>query len=368
MVTRFLDWLDESAAGVIRVAYLLAGVIAVASYFSDGNVPRGLADTLNGVLPWTLAAALEIHTYLSARRVRAAWQDMQAATLGSDDYERAGRSMRVNLWILGGLLVFSMYNQLQYLASTWTPPHTPLTPPGPLAYLVRAVITPAAFMAAAFLAPIGEGMAAQVQREAHTLSRLAFKAASEQWKRRLREMQRQQQDVTGALVGLIEDPSERRVIEGIWRAMHPGEQLAALEAPTQAAQPAEAALPVAAGYAKASETSENTAPTRPPTGPGSPTIARKTSRANTSAKTPTVIAFASDRPSRRTAAQASAGRSNTRRVRTSSRTASVESKVRAKWRPGMTVTQLERAAGVSRNSAAKWARVLEAEQSGAAAQ
>lgn len=225
MITRFLDWLDESAAGVIRVAYLLAGMIAVASYFSDGNVPRGLTHTLDAVLPWALAAALEIHTYLTARRVRGAWQDMQAATLGSEEHERAVGVMKVNLGILGGLLAFSMYNQLQYLAITWKPPHTPLTPPGPFAYLIRATIVPAAFMAAAFLAPMGEGMAVQVRAEAHRLARLAFKAASAQWKRRLRDMQRNNEDVTGALVQLVDDPTERRVIASIHAAMHPTKAL-----------------------------------------------------------------------------------------------------------------------------------------------
>ena len=177
-MTRFLDWLDESAAGVIRIAYLLAGVIAVASYFSDGNVPRSFSDLLNAILPWALAGALEIHTYLTARRVRAAWQDRSAASVGSDAHERAGAQMNVNLWILGALLAFSMYNQLQYLAATWTPPHTPLTPPGPWAYIIRAIITPAAFMAAAFLAPVGEGLAVQVQSQAHALAVMTFKVAT----------------------------------------------------------------------------------------------------------------------------------------------------------------------------------------------
>lgn len=245
MITRFLDWLDESAAGVIRVAYLLAGMIAVASYFSDGNVPRGLTHTLDAVLPWALAGALEIHTYLTARRVRGAWQDIQAATLGSDEHERAAGVMRVNLGILAGLLAFSMYNQLQYLAITWKPPHTPLTPPGPFAYLIRATIVPAAFMAAAFLAPMGEGMAVQVRAEAHHLARLAFKAASAQWKRRLRDMQRNNEDVTGALVQLVDDPTERRVIASIHAAMHPA-TLVALPTQTEAspeAQPPEPTPP-----------------------------------------------------------------------------------------------------------------------------
>ena len=40
---------------------------------------------------------------------------------------------------------------------------------------------------------------------------------------------------------------------------------------------------------------------------------------------------------------------------------SVEAKARAAWRPGMSVTQLERAAGVSHSMAGKYRRVLMAE-------
>jgi hypothetical protein len=39
-------------------------------------------------------------------------------------------------------------------------------------------------------------------------------------------------------------------------------------------------------------------------------------------------------------------------------TASVEAKVRAAYIPGMSVSQLERAAGISRSAAAKYARLL----------
>jgi hypothetical protein len=41
--------------------------------------------------------------------------------------------------------------------------------------------------------------------------------------------------------------------------------------------------------------------------------------------------------------------------------AAVEAKVRKVWRPGMTIGMLERAAGISHNSAGKWCRVLIAE-------
>ncbi|HEX9413374.1 MAG TPA: hypothetical protein VF916_07700, partial [Ktedonobacterales bacterium] len=108
-LTRILDWLDEAAGGFIRLAYLAAGITAVALYFGAGHLP-GVAETvLNAALPWTLAAAIEVHTYSTARRVRAAWQDHAAGAL------------KVNLAILAGLLAFSSWNQLNYLAETWRP-------------------------------------------------------------------------------------------------------------------------------------------------------------------------------------------------------------------------------------------------------
>lgn len=68
------------------------------------------------------------------------------------------------------------------------------------------------------------------------------------------------------------------------------------------------------------------------------------------------------------ALQAAAGGSNpspVRGVRTPPRrrvvnTTSVEDKVRDVWAPGMSVSQLERAAGISRSSAGKYVRLLSA--------
>jgi hypothetical protein len=61
----------------------------------------------------------------------------------------------------------------------------------------------------------------------------------------------------------------------------------------------------------------------------------------------------------------SAPRSNgrtPRRVRTPAKTATVERQVRAVWQPSMSVGALQKAAQISRNSAAKWRKVLLAEQ------
>jgi len=118
---------------------------------------------LNAALPWSLAAAVEVHTYLSARRVRVAWQDGQAAASGTEGRIRADRALRVNLGVLAFLLAFSCWNQLNYLYDTWQPPHTARALPGWTAYVVRALVVPAAFMAAAFLAPLAEPIAAQIE-------------------------------------------------------------------------------------------------------------------------------------------------------------------------------------------------------------
>src|SRR5258706_8918439 len=102
MLQRFLDYLDEAAGGFIRLAYLAAGITAVALYFGAGHLPGALENGLNAALPWTLAAAIEVHTYSTARRVRAAWQDHLAGAL------------QVNLAIPAGLLAVHAPDPLNY--------------------------------------------------------------------------------------------------------------------------------------------------------------------------------------------------------------------------------------------------------------
>ena len=102
-------------------------------------------------------------------------------------------------------------------------------------------------------------------------------------------------------------------------------------------------------------------PRRPPTGPGSPSQAATGGRgANTTPPTPLVLRLDAPAKTRRAAARASDRGSNTRTTKRV-RTASVEAKVRGTWQAGMSVSELQRAAKISRNAAAKWARVLEAE-------
>ncbi|MBF6590686.1 MAG: hypothetical protein IVW57_09165 [Ktedonobacterales bacterium] len=112
--------------------------------------------------------------------------------------------------------------------------------------------------------------------------------------------------------------------------------------------------PIAPEAAQRDVQAQGEPPTRPPTGGGTPVAAPVRTRR---AKAAPVIRLATPPESRRVAAQASAGGTYTRRVRT----ATVEAKARAAWRPDMSVGQFQRAAGISRSSAAKYRKVFAAE-------
>ena len=246
-LTTFLDWLDEAAGGFIRLAYLLAGITAVAVYFGAGHLPPAVESALNAALPWSLAFAVETHTYITARRVRAAWQDPR----------RVG--LRVNVAVLAGLLAFSSWNQLNYLSETWTPPHSAIVLPGWLPYIVRALVVPAALMAAAFLAPLAQPVAAQIEAEARSVLADVFRIARKQRRQMLKTAQRDGRDMTGALVELVTDDELRRVISHAYNAIAP-----ALKPGSSQGLPA-LASPVRTSLLEAPQT-----PTKPPTGPASP--------------------------------------------------------------------------------------------------
>ena len=207
VLTQLQDWLDEAAAGMIRIAYLLAGVTAVAVYFGAGHLPPAVEAGVNGALPWVLAFAVETHTYITALRVRSAWQ------------EKLWHTFKINLSVLAGLLAFSVWNQLNYLYETWTPPRTALALPGWTAYLVRALVVPGAFMAAAFLAPLAQPVAAQIEAEARNVLADVFRIARKQRRRMLKVAEREGRDMTGALVHLVHDPDLRGVIAHTYSAI-----------------------------------------------------------------------------------------------------------------------------------------------------
>lgn len=311
-ITRFLDWLDEAAGGAIRLAYLLAGITAVAVYFGAGHLPPLVEGALNAALPWALAIAVELHTYITARRVRLAWQDRQASTHDAPEWARATDAMKVNLAILAVLLAFSSWNQLNYLYETWTPPATALALPGWAAYVVRALVIPCAFMAAAFLAPSAAPVAAQVDAEARATLADVFSIARKQRRKLIRQAEKDGRDMTGALVELVEDPAARRIIAHAYGAIQPG---------------------VRTGVR---------------TGPGSPA-------AMAPVAAPVIIEEQPAQPRLR----AVSGPRKRGGVRTGrAQKASVEARVRRTYTPGMTVSQLAAAAKIGRGAASKYRRLM----------
>ncbi|HEX9414816.1 MAG TPA: hypothetical protein VF916_15025 [Ktedonobacterales bacterium] len=326
-LTRVLDWIDEAAGGFIRLAYLAAGITAVALYFGAGHLP-GVAETvLNAALPWTLAAAIEVHTYSTARRVRAAWQD------------HAHAALKVNLGILAGLLAFSSWNQLNYLAETWRPPVGALALPSGVAYVIRALIVPAAFMAAAFLAPLAPPIAAQLEVEARATLADVFRIARKQRRRRLKEAERSGRDMTAALVELVPDPEARRVIAHAYAAI--GAPVSGVIVPATLAEATGA--PSTRLYDASSAPPAAETPTRPPTGPGAPSAASKQRRKTRQAKRAKILQLPppADPPGERV------------------RVALAET-------PTLSVRALARSANVSQATASKWRRVVAAEQEGRA--
>ena len=118
--------------------------------------------------------------------------------------------------------------------------------------------------------------------------------------------------------------------------------------------------------------SESEPPRRPPTGPGSPAQAAPGSRgANTTPRSAPLLLRLDAPPTatkRRAAARASgSSRGAHPRPGRAVRTATVEAQARAAWQPGMSVSELQRAAQISRNAAGKWRKVLTAEAAAAAA-
>lgn len=355
----FLDWLDEAAGGLIRFAYLAAGIVAVAVYFGAGTLPAQADGALNAALPWALAFALETHTYLTSRRVRAAWQD------------RDRHALAVNLGILAVLLAFSSWNQLGYLSGTWTPPHVgPLALPTWAAYGVRACIVPLAFMAAAFLAPLAAPITAQIENEARNVLADVFKIARQQRKRMLKDAQKSGRDLTGALVELVADPDTRRIIAHAYGAIRPdgspAENITAEQAMQAVARDLKLAdYPPSTGD-NAPSTGDNPGDDdRPPTGPGSPTVASKL--ASMPAREPATGggAAANVTPIRRGLGRAprrdrkTASRANAR----SGKRGKAEEKVRAALasKPDANFDELVARTRLSESTVSKWLEVIRRE-------
>lgn len=237
MFTRFWDWLDEQGANLIKILYLLYMVTAVAQYFQDGGPSNG--NLLNAIFgsysSWALAIGLSFHAYVTARRVKSAYVNMamtretkvanaeagNAAAAAKNAQEIANylANFRINLGVLITLLGFDIWNQAQYLALNWHPGEHLLSGPDWLQTMIKAVIIPVLFLSLAFLSPAVKTFHEQIQDEASLFAREVFGVARRQWRRQLRAMRRQGQDVTGLVLELVDDPQARAFLAKVQHYM-----------------------------------------------------------------------------------------------------------------------------------------------------
>jgi hypothetical protein len=85
--------------------------------------------------------------------------------------------------------------------------------------VVRALVVPCAFMAAAFLAPLAQPIAAQIETETRATLADVFRIARKQRRRMLKQAEADGRDMTGALVELVTDDELRRVIAHAYGAI-----------------------------------------------------------------------------------------------------------------------------------------------------
>jgi hypothetical protein len=222
---RIAGFIDDASSPLIRWAYLAWAVTAASAFFSDrGNPLVAMLNTATGaVAPLLVAFAMEAHSYLSARRVMAANRAMEHAEPKSQEYRRARRQRRVNLWILAGLAAFSILAQYEYLSATWTPPATMI--PGWVAIIVRAAVTPLAFIALAVMLPMetpaekDNSLQAQLARQRHSLLLLASKKSNRQWRARINRLYREGKDITPIMLALTSDEQDLEMMQAIHAAI-----------------------------------------------------------------------------------------------------------------------------------------------------
>lgn len=242
MLQRILDWIDEAAGGLIRITYLLAGITAVSAYFGAGELPLDVQATLNFMLPWLLAFSVETHTYLTARRVSRNWHLLQAPALDKLTKQAAKHDLLVNLGVLTVLVAFSIWNQLNYLLTTWTPTNALGLPPG-VEYVIRAAAVPLFFMGAAFLAQQAETVGESINSEAHRTLRQFLKVLRRQRGTMLGKLKKRQVDMSEAIEAVGTAANERKAATMIALVQRALVRLSLGATPDQAAREAQPAPP-----------------------------------------------------------------------------------------------------------------------------
>lgn len=269
---RLLERLDAGAATLVPLLYLAGLMLGTMAYFTDERLGMGLA------VGTALAFAAELHSFLQQRRCRALWGQL-TRTQDADARERIRGQFLANLAILAALVLFSAFNSIAFVASTWTP--APGWLPGWVQIGIRGAIIPAFFLLAGFLSPLNADAGALLASASHAMLHKAIHATVKQWRRRINRAQRRGLDLAPVAVSLMLDAGDA---EGARRIAMIADGLAAAEAgaPAQLDAPSPTrrgagmtydALPAVAHLAAPSSTQrpapgpdDSPTPPRPPRG------------------------------------------------------------------------------------------------------
>jgi hypothetical protein len=371
--------LERQGASSARVAHLFAGLLVI--LFSAGSLVALGSDALQAILvQWNRSHTLDIPSTitLSVSTLMVLAMDtgmlVAAATLRVLAARRAGIGERlVHIAVMAGVAIIEA-STYWYMSVRF---EAPATGAAQALIIARALAAPvlAVYLSMSRALPVtsrdimsqvelasGRGLlrdvtlvandrTAPLERKMKLYGASAVMSVSE--RTRLADMITAVQESGG-----ITTPTTRvQTSESPYTRAQEGQQYTQLPAASMSRVPR-----LAAPGEALSESDYD--PDRPPTGPGSPAAHPGVRTASVSTgRRPAVLRLEPPEEWRReTAAQATAGGAHRRGGRTGKRAkTTVEERVRKVWRPGMSIGMLERAAGISHNSAGKWRKVLIAE-------
>jgi hypothetical protein len=321
--------LDNAASTLVPLLYLVGLLLGTMAYFTGVTLDFGLAV---GV---ALSIAAEVHSFLEQRRVRATWGRL-ARTTDLDQKAAIRAELLAHGFILTALILFSTYNSIAFVTSTWTPAAGFL--PAWLQIGIRGSVIPLFFLLTGALAPLSQDAGAMLSQASHAMLHRAIKATTRQWSQRIRRAQRKGVDLAPVAVALMLDAGDTdgaRRIELIAKGL--------AQAETDVPHAPSSDTTVNRHSPSTQVASKQTDFDRPPTGGGSPLAAPRQNRAKSTEPRAQVISLVGTRrKSRQTAEQ---------RVR----------KVLAQY-PDASLDQIARLAHVGKGTAKKWRDTVLTEQ------
>lgn len=202
---RLLERLDGAASTLVPLLYLAGLMAGTLAYFADVKMGFTLAV---GV---ALACAAELHSFLQQRRVRALFAlYMRARARVSQDNGAELEGIAPQFWtqaaILAGLVAFSMYNSVAFVAANWTP--APGWLPAPVQVGIRGAIIPGLFLLAGFLSPLTTDASAMLASAAHEMLHHTIKTTVKQWRARVKKARRRNLNLAPVAIALMLDAGD----------------------------------------------------------------------------------------------------------------------------------------------------------------